>query len=113
MKARVYMRRPRERLEGLFEDQLRLFGLALLGVACPSTKSCFAAGYQTNNGVRHTIVEHWNGTKWGIMETPDPKGTTIATLGGVSCASTETCFAVGQSAVSMVTPSLSLAERYS
>ena len=67
----------------------------LYGVSCPSSGSCFAVGYHsTVSGVR-SLVEHWNGSNWSIMASPDPKGTIQDYLRGVSCVSTTSCFAVG------------------
>jgi hypothetical protein len=76
----------------------RLPGDAYLdGVSCPTTKSCFAVGYDsTRDGFSVTgVVEHWNGRgSWSIMiGTPSPTNDTA--LDGVSCPSPTNCFAVG------------------
>src|SRR4029079_11085749 len=45
----------------------------LKGVSCPSTTSCYAVGYYFNGSVTNTIlVEHWNGTRWSVMTSPNP-----------------------------------------
>ena len=69
-----------------------------VGVACPGATSCFAVGnYFAAQSNRRTLVEHWNGTSWSIM--PSPNTTTAANSGtlfdGVACANTANCFAVG------------------
>jgi hypothetical protein len=70
----------------------------LSGVSCPSTTSCFAVGsYATASTFNNTLVEHWNGTAWSILASPNPipsdQGDNI--LNAVSCPSTTSCFAVG------------------
>jgi hypothetical protein len=66
----------------------------LLGISCRSSSSCNAVGtYFTEPEVgRHTLAEHWTGTKWELTTTE--KGTET-TLYGVSC--DVTCMAVGGS----------------
>ena len=67
----------------------------LSGVACPALHSCFAVGNEQTGAGNTTLVEHWNGTHWNVMTTPDPADATIADLVGVSCPDTTTCSAVG------------------
>ena len=43
------------------------------------------------------IAEHWNGTSWRIVTTPNPPGATFSSLNGVSCPRPNVCFAVGSS----------------
>ena len=68
---------------------------ALRGVSCPSTTSCFAVG--DTYTVDGTLVEHWNGSHWSIMTSPNHTGSTtrLNGLNGVSCPNTTNCFAVG------------------
>jgi hypothetical protein len=68
----------------------------LSGVSCPSTTFCIAVGEYTY-GPDHTLVEQWNGTRWTIVSSPNPKEFqhTPSWLSGVSCPSTTSCFAVG------------------
>ena len=70
----------------------------LNGVSCASTTSCDAVGYSASSplfSTGSTLVEHWNGTSWSIVTSPNPLGATAAALHGVSCPSTTTCFAAG------------------
>jgi hypothetical protein len=69
----------------------------LSGVACASTKSCVAVGGRspTSSGPGGTLTEKWNGTKWSVVKSPDPSGSTGATLNGVVCTSAKSCLAVG------------------
>ncbi len=67
----------------------------LSGVSCPSTRSCFAVGSVTLGPSAGSLVEHWNGSNWGIMRVFNPEHATSTVLTGVSCPSTKSCFAVG------------------
>ncbi len=70
-------------------------GTYLNAVSCVTTTSCYAVGnYATGFSAGLSLVEHWNGSKWTIMESPNPKRATSTTLTGVSCVAT-TCWAVG------------------
>ena len=77
-------------------------GSFLSKVSCPSSNSCFAVGYNTNTTYRGatataatTLIEHWNGTSWSIIPSPNPTTEPASFLYGVSCPSTTSCFAVG------------------
>jgi len=68
------------------------------GVTCPRVSSCFAVGdARSPVGTTVSLIEHWDGTGWRVMASPNPKGAEYANLGGVSCASPTSCFAVGAS----------------
>jgi hypothetical protein len=69
----------------------------LQGVACDSSKSCVAVGGRsaTSTGPGGTLAETWNGTKWSVVKSPDPSGSTGAVLNGVACTSAKNCLAVG------------------
>jgi hypothetical protein len=70
----------------------------LSGVSCTGAAACEAAGSYTNSsGDDVTLAEVWNGTKWAIQATPNPSGSTIAVLGGVSCTGAAACETVGTS----------------
>lgn len=73
----------------------------LNAVSCPSATSCTAVGYYQTKG-RHNMLnppqplaERWNGSTWAIRATPVPSGTTTAQLNDVSCRSTASCVATG------------------
>ena len=55
------------------------------GVACVSTTNCYAVGIWIGQ-VPFTLVEHWNGTAWSIVSSPNPSLTGDNELNGVSCA---------------------------
>jgi hypothetical protein len=65
------------------------------GVACTSASNCYAAGVAlTFSGHAVTLIEHWNGTQWSVMLTPNAPGEN--TLQGVTCTGAGSCMAVGR-----------------
>jgi hypothetical protein len=71
-------------------------GASLTGVSCPSPTRCYAVSDSFKGKAVQRLVETWNGTGWGIVATPLPAGTIRSSLNGVSCATTASCFAVGE-----------------
>src|SRR5947209_5810846 len=83
----------------------------LLGVSCASTSACTAVGAYFTGMSPRMLAERWNGTKWSIQSTPNPKGVVgIIGLFGVSCASANACTAVGYYYNGTIYPTL--AERW-
>jgi hypothetical protein len=86
----------------------------LYGVSCASASACTAAGYyvtSSTGGPAMMLAEHWNGTAWAVQKTPNPGGTEVSLLYGVSCASASACTAVGYYALG-TGPVVTLAERW-
>lgn len=73
-------------------------GNFLNAVSCVTASSCTAVGeYATSGGYPQlTLIESWDGTKWSVV--PSPNKTTLESnsLYGVSCASVNSCIAVGE-----------------
>jgi hypothetical protein len=68
----------------------------LTGVSCVSARLCAAVGSDsTKGGPSQTLVETSKGGKWSIVPSAN-SASGVSYLNGVSCASTESCFAVGQ-----------------
>jgi hypothetical protein len=72
----------------------------LYQVSCPSSMSCFAVGqysfpYRPNHPGEKTLVEHWDGTNWTVMPSPNRQDEQFSALNGVSCPSSTRCFALG------------------
>jgi hypothetical protein len=68
----------------------------LYGVACATGSDCWAMGYAANTGtVNQTLAEHWNGTAWSIVATPNT-GSSINDLLAVDCVTNSNCWAVGR-----------------
>lgn len=71
------------------------YGDFLYDVTCTSSTDCWAVGYYSPNtsGPNSTLTEHWDGTSWSIVSSPnagDDQG-----LFGISCPSATDCWAVG------------------
>jgi hypothetical protein len=67
----------------------------LNGVSCANPTSCVAVGaIQTSTG-SVSLAEAVAGAAWSIQSTPNPSGSTINDLNGVSCPSPTACVAVG------------------
>jgi len=80
------------------QDPPRAAASALNGVSCPSGSTCTAVGqFVVNSGVQRTLAERWNGTRWRIQPTPNPKGSPSSRLFAVACPAADACTAVGVS----------------
>jgi hypothetical protein len=68
-------------------------------VTCASASDCWAVGYYRNgsggSGVAQTLIQHWNGTSWSIVPSPNTSPTQGNYLTGATCASAANCWAVG------------------
>ena len=84
------------------------------GVACPSINNCVAVGddQKTSGSFTQTLIEHWNGTSWSIVPSPNPTVQPASALEDVSCPSTNNCFAVGQDQNASGSVSLTLIEHW-
>lgn len=71
-------------------------GDGLFGVVALASGNVWAVGnyYATPNSVPQTLIEHWDGTKWSVVPSPN-SGTDINTLSAVSAASANDVWAVG------------------
>lgn len=68
----------------------------LFGVACASADRCSAVGgYLNANGDFLSLAAQWNGVRWRLAATHDPRGDTGNFLNGVACPRASSCFAVG------------------
>jgi hypothetical protein len=88
----------------------------LYGVSCMGATECFAVGYSyvgPNGSLPiKTLIERWNGTSWSIVASPNGYGGKNSELFGVSCATANTCFAVGCYFCAVRTGSSPLVERW-
>jgi hypothetical protein len=70
--------------------------VSLYGISCPAVNDCEAAGgYVNPSQVGSPLAESWDGASWTLQRTPAPKGGASNELLGVSCASSQSCAAVG------------------
>jgi hypothetical protein len=65
------------------------------GVSCLSSSDCWTAGYYLAGFFFQTLIEHWNGTSWTIVDSPNANNTEDNVLYSVSCVSSSDCWAVG------------------
>jgi hypothetical protein len=81
---------------------------ALNAVTCTSATDCTAVGFSVPSGPAFgkTLVEHWNGTSWTIVPSPNPGGAFDSSLDAVSCTSAANCYAVGSYATETATKTL-------
>ena len=70
-------------------------GSALNGVACESSASCLAVGYDIDlDDVTQSLAEVWNGTSWDLASPVPTPGNEYSVLDSVSCTD-DGCMAVG------------------
>lgn len=69
----------------------------LWGVSCSSTSSCAAVGRHDTGTNEQTLIKMWNGTQWTTLPSPDVSATQWNELTSVSCSSSSSCVAVGDS----------------
>lgn len=68
-------------------------------VHCNSASDCWAVGTFHNGGDTRTLVQHWNGLAWSIVDSPNASSGEGAgnSLRNVSCVSAADCWAAGYS----------------
>ena len=66
----------------------------LFAITCASALDCWAVGYSDVGSGYNTLIEHWNGSLWAIVSSPNNTGDNNI-LYGVTCNSTSDCWAVG------------------
>lgn len=85
-------------------------GNILYGVAALSDNDVWAVGVRLDaNGTAHPLAEHWDGTAWSVVSTPDPNGTGNA-LYALDAVSATSVYAVGQTGAAF--PSQALIEHW-
>jgi hypothetical protein len=72
----------------------------LYSVAAISSSNVWAVGEYGNGNGSSTLVEYWNGKKWGVVASPNVSGATENTLAGVTAIAANNVWAVGSSTTS-------------
>jgi hypothetical protein len=68
----------------------------LFSVSCTSGADCWTVGNSTNNAsVAQTLTEHWNGSIWSVIDSPNTSNSRDNKLYSVSCVSGSNCWAAG------------------
>jgi hypothetical protein len=86
----------------------------LFAVTATSTSDVWAVGYGFNSAgtLQNTLTEHWNGTSWSIVPSPNPSGATSSTLYGVTSLAASNVWAVGQAFISSSNTRQTLIEQW-
>jgi len=71
-------------------------GSGITGIAVLSDRDVWAIGDQVN-GSTMTLTEHWNGTAWSVVSSPNPF-TTFSHLGAVAAVASNDIWAIGYGA---------------
>lgn len=80
------------------------------GVTCVSATDCWAVGYTYTGTAFQTLTEHWNGSEWAVVASPNSSELELNVLYDVECLSSTSCWAVGYSSTG--TAARSLIERW-
>ena len=69
----------------------------LFGVSCVSLDDCWAVGWgrRSSDEFEQTLTEHYDGTSWSIVASPNTNDGASNLLNGVACATASECWAVG------------------
>jgi hypothetical protein len=70
---------------------------ALQAVRSVSASNAWAVGYLYNGSSTTTVSEHWNGTQWQVVASPNPTGAAATSLVAVDAPSATDMWAVGDS----------------
>jgi hypothetical protein len=71
-------------------------GNFLYGVTATSSTNAWAVGYYANSTAEQTLIEHWNGTSWKQVTSPNPGGSSNSNvLEAVAATSSTNAWAVG------------------
>jgi hypothetical protein len=65
------------------------------GVTCTSASNCWVVGFHGSVGAWQTLIEHWDGSSWTIVSSPNSPTGESSNLYGVTCTSASDCWAVG------------------
>ena len=69
------------------------------GVDCTSSFNCWAVGSFNNGSNDQTLIEHWDGSSWSIVVSPNVIGSSGNDLSTVACVTSFDCWAGGLAAV--------------
>ncbi|HWL65554.1 MAG TPA: carboxypeptidase-like regulatory domain-containing protein [Actinomycetota bacterium] len=67
----------------------------LYDVSCPAPSECLAVGAHWTGTVYQTLVDHWDGTTWTPVTSPNTAPDRGNILSSVTCVSASDCWAVG------------------
>lgn len=64
-------------------------------VACVASSDCWAVGTFTDITTDHTLIQHWDGSAWTIVASPNAGVDQANMLSSIACSSATSCVAVG------------------
>jgi hypothetical protein len=67
----------------------------LASVAPVTSNNVWAVGKRGTNSTFSSLIEHWDGSRWKVVSSPNPKGATDTELTGVAALSSSNVWAVG------------------
>jgi hypothetical protein len=67
----------------------------LIGVVANTATDAWADGYYANTTGAHSLLEHWNGSTWAIVNAPAPSGGNSDVLNGIGATSSTDVWGVG------------------
>jgi hypothetical protein len=76
-------------------------------VTCTSSSSCWAVGYTIPGedlNRSETLIQHWDGSAWGVVDSPSPSPMLGNSLSTVTCVTGGDCWALGSSDFSLGVP---------
>jgi hypothetical protein len=71
------------------------YAIQLESVSARSAGDVWIAGDYLESGAELTLIEHWNGTKWTVMTSPDGAGSPDSELHGITAVSGTDAWATG------------------
>src|SRR5215216_2094360 len=93
------------------------YGNQLNAVEVVSANDVWAVGFSphpsgTPQYLRQTLIEHWTGSNWSVVASPNPAGKTYVVLNGVAAISASDIWAVGHSGDPSSIPLQTLTEHW-
>jgi hypothetical protein len=93
------------------------YGNQLNAVAVVSANDVWAVGFSPHPSgtppyIRQSLIEHWDGSNWRVIPSPNPAGKTYVVLNGVAAISTSDIWAVGHSGDPSSIPLQTLTEHW-
>jgi YD repeat-containing protein len=67
----------------------------LYAVSCDTVTDCWAVGNDYVGGFNQTLIEHFTGSTWSVVTSPDHSASDYEFLTGVVCLSSSSCWASG------------------
>jgi hypothetical protein len=67
----------------------------LQSVSCAGSADCWAAGFYFAGTVARSLTVHWDGTSWGVKDSPNTSMSRSNYLSDIKCVSSSDCWTVG------------------